>query len=99
DIDIVAKDALPFHHDVEIARVMAEALGALEFLPPLRLQVNNRKLIEGFFRGVGATDIAAVMRAIDRLDKVPADVVAKELTEVAGLSEAQATACLQLADI
>jgi histidyl-tRNA synthetase len=99
DIDIVAKDALPFHHDVEIARVMAEALGALEFLPPLRLQVNNRKLIEGFFRGIGATDIGAVMRAIDRLDKVPADVVGKELTQVAGLSDAQATVCLQLADI
>ena len=99
DIDIVAKDNLPFHHDVEIARVMAEALGGLEFLPPLRLQVNNRKLIEGFFRGLGATDIAAVMRAIDRLDKVPTDVVAKELTEVAGLSDSQAEACLQLADI
>ena len=26
DIDIVGRDALPFHHDVEVARVMAEAL-------------------------------------------------------------------------
>ena len=33
DIDVVARDTLPFHHDVEIARVMAEALGALDFLP------------------------------------------------------------------
>jgi len=62
DIDVVARDALPFHHDVEIARVMAEALGSLEFLPRLRLQVNNRKLIEGFYLGLGATDIPAVMR-------------------------------------
>ena len=53
---------------------MAEALAALDFLPPLRLQVNNRKLIEGFYRGLGAPDTAAVMRAIDKLDKVPADV-------------------------
>ena len=51
DIDVVARDALPFHHDVEVARVMAEALAALDFLPPLRLQVNNRKLIEGFYAG------------------------------------------------
>ncbi len=72
DIDIVAKDELPFHHDVEIARVMAEALGALDFLPPLRLQVNNRRLIEGFYRGLGAPDPAAVMRVIDKLDKVAA---------------------------
>ncbi|MCL2782276.1 MAG: ATP phosphoribosyltransferase regulatory subunit, partial [Actinomycetia bacterium] len=48
DIDVVARDELPFHHDVEIARVMAHALSALDFLPPLRLQVNNRRLIEGF---------------------------------------------------
>src|SRR5688500_13107281 len=48
DIDIVAKDELPFHYDVEVARVMSEALAALP-LPALRLQVNNRKLIEGFY--------------------------------------------------
>jgi histidyl-tRNA synthetase len=99
DIDVVAKDELPFHHDVEVARVMAEALAALEFLPPLRLQVNNRKLIEGFFRGLGAPDVAAAMRAVDRLDKVPADVVRKELMDVAGLSDTQAATCLQLAEI
>ena len=99
DIDIVAKDELPFHHDVEIARVMAEALGALEFLPPLRLQVNNRRLIEGFYRGLGAPDVAAVMRAIDKLDKVPADVVATLLGDDAGLGDDQVDKCLRLAEI
>ena len=29
DIDIVGRDELPFHHDVEVARVMAEALAGL----------------------------------------------------------------------
>jgi histidyl-tRNA synthetase len=99
DIDIVARDELPFHHDVEVARVMAEALTRLEFLPPLQLQVNNRKLIEGFYRGVGAQDVAAVMRAIDKLDKVPAEAVTKQLVDDASLTEAQAARCLQLAEI
>jgi len=99
DIDVVARDVLPFHHDVEIARVMAEALSALEFLPPLRLQVNNRRLIEGFYRGLGATDVPAVMRTIDKIDKVPADVLAKLLREEAGLSAEQAERCLALAEI
>jgi histidyl-tRNA synthetase len=99
DIDVVARDVLPFHHDVEVARVMAEALGGLGFLPPLRLQVNNRKLIEGFYRGLGARDVAAVMRAVDKLDKVPPEVIAAQLVGDAGLSDKQAATCLALADI
>ena len=39
-------------------------------LPHLTLRVNNRKLIEGFYRGLGASDPAAVIKAIDKLDKV-----------------------------
>jgi histidyl-tRNA synthetase len=99
DIDVVSKDELPFHHDVEIARVMAEALAALDFLPPLRLQINNRRLIDGFYRGVGAPDVAAVMRTIDKIDKVPGDVIRKLLVDDAGLTEEQAEKCLALADI
>jgi histidyl-tRNA synthetase len=99
DIDVVARDALPFHHDVEIARVMAQALTRLAFLPPLRLQVNNRKLIEGFYRGVGAPDPSAVMRAIDKLDKLPPAAVEKLLIEQAQVSTEQARLCLELASI
>ena len=99
DIDIVGRDTLPVHHDVEVARVMAEALAGLDFLPPLTLQVNNRKLIEGFYRGIGAGDVPAVMRTIDRLDKVPPDVVERALQSDAGLTPEQAAQCLALADI
>ncbi|MDQ6851736.1 MAG: histidine--tRNA ligase [Actinomycetota bacterium] len=99
DLDVVARDVLPVHHDVEVARVMAEALAALDFLPPLRLQINNRKLIEGFYLGLGVADVPAAMRAIDKLDKVPADVVAKQLVDEAGQSDAQAALCLALAEI
>ena len=47
DIDVIGRDTLPFHHEVEVARVMAEALTRLP-LPPVRMQVNSRKLIEGY---------------------------------------------------
>ena len=75
DIDVVGRDELPFHHDVEVVRVMVEALDALP-LPNLSFQVNNRKLIQGFYRGLGIPDVTAAIRQIDKLDKQPADAVA-----------------------
>ncbi|HEU5038182.1 MAG TPA: histidine--tRNA ligase [Nocardioides sp.] len=98
DIDVVMKDELPFHFDVEVARVMAEALSGLP-LPPLRLRVNNRKLIEGFYRGIGAADPQAVITIIDKLDKLPETEVAALLAQDAGLDDEQVEQCLALARI
>jgi histidyl-tRNA synthetase len=98
DVDVVGSGELAFHHDVEVAQVMAEALAATP-LPPLRLQVNNRKLIEGFCRGLGAPDVPAVMRAIDKLDKLPPAAVHESLTRQAKLADDQAELCLRLAAI
>jgi histidyl-tRNA synthetase len=97
DIDVVNKDELAFHYDVEIARVISEALSGLP-IPPVRLQVNNRKLIEGFYRGIGVDDPFAAMQIIDKLDKVPPAGVASLLVD-AGLSHEQAERCLALAEI
>ena len=98
DIDIVAKDELPFHFDVEVARVMAEALSGLP-VPALRMQVNNRKLLEGFYLGLGVEDTASVMRTVDKLDKVPGDKIVELLQTDAGLNADQAAKCLALAQI
>ncbi|UYM04809.1 histidine--tRNA ligase [Solicola gregarius] len=98
DIDVVARDELPFHADVEVATVMAEALSGLP-VPNLHLQVNNRRLLEGFYVGLGLTDPAAAMRAVDKLDKLPRDKVGDLLRSDAGASADQAEACLRLAEI
>jgi len=98
DIDVVMRDELPFHFDVEVARVMAEALSVLP-LPPLRLRVNNRKLIEGFYRGIGAPDPATVITTIDKLDKLSAEDVGRLLEKEAGLDDEQVRQCLALAAI
>ena len=98
DIDVVGRDTLAFHHEVEMAVVMASVLGELP-IPPAAICVNNRKLAEGFFRGVGAADPAAVLRAVDKLDKIGPARVAALLVADAGLSEAAAALCLELAEI
>lgn len=99
DIDVVGRDVLPFHHDVEVARVMVEALAQLDFLPAFTLQVNNRKLIQGFYTGIGAGDVDEVMRLVDKLDKLPPERVAELLVDEAGLTAEQAGQCLALARI
>ncbi len=98
DIDIVGRDTLGFHHDVEVVRVMVEALSALP-LPPLSFQVNNRKLIQGFYRGLGIADVTSAIKVIDKLDKLPAETVAAQLVQRAGATSEQAEQCLRLASI
>ncbi|MET1089851.1 MAG: histidine--tRNA ligase [Arthrobacter sp.] len=98
DIDVVGDGELPFRYDVEIALVIAEALSALP-IPDFRLRVNNRKLAEGFYRGIGLEDTAGVLRSIDKLEKVGPAKVAELLKAELGASDEQAQKALQLAGI
>ncbi|MEQ6901218.1 histidine--tRNA ligase [Nocardioides sp. YIM 152588] len=99
DVDVIGRDTLGFHHDVEVTRVMVDALTRLDFLPRFRLQVNNRKLIQGFYLGLGVTDTDEVMRLVDKLDKLPAEKVHAMLVAEAGIDAATADRVLALATI
>jgi histidyl-tRNA synthetase len=98
DIDVVDRDTLPFHYDTEIPLVIGDVFRALP-LPPARIQVNNRKVCEGFYRGLGLADTDQVLRTIDKLDKIGPATVAEQLIATAGATAAQAAACLDLASI
>ena len=102
DIDIVGRDRLADHHDVEIPLVALDVFGRLHRdlgLPPVSIRVNNRKLSEGFYRGLGIEDTSAVLQRVDKYDKVGPDVVVELLTEQVGLGESQARPCVALAGI
>lgn len=101
DIDVVGAGELPYHFEVELPLVMAEAFAALApiGMPPVRILVNNRKVVEGFARGLGLTDVDAVLRSIDKLDKIGPAAVAQLLVVDAGASDAQASAVLELASV
>ena len=101
DIDVVGAGELPYHYEVELPLIMARALGNLSVLgvPPVKILVNNRRVAEGFYRGLGLSDIDAVLRNIDKLDKIGAAKVAAALVAEAGATEVQAQACLDLAAI
>ncbi|HWJ84120.1 MAG TPA: histidine--tRNA ligase, partial [Cellulomonas sp.] len=101
DIDVVGAGSLPYHVEVELPLVIAAALGELQSIgvPPVRILVNNRKVAEGFYRGLGLEDVEGVLRSIDKLDKIGADAVAALLVAETGASAEQAAACLELASI
>src|SRR3954466_11133712 len=98
DIDVVNRDNLPFHYDTEMPLVIGDALSGLP-IPAARIQVNNRKVCEGFYRGLGLADTDQVLRTVDKLDKIGPEKVAALLTETAGATDAQPHACLELAAI
>lgn len=101
DIDVVGAGELPFHFEVELPLVMAEAFARLKALgvPEFKILVNNRKVAEGFYRGLGLDDIEGVLRNIDKLDKIGPENVAKLLIDEVGATAEQAQLCLDLAGI
>jgi histidyl-tRNA synthetase len=81
DIDVIGKDALSIRYDAEMPAVIHAVfteLGIGEFT----IQLNNRKLLRGFFEDIGIADgerQALVLREIDKLDKRGADAVRETL--------------------
>ena len=99
DIDVVGQGELPYHYEVELPLVIAEAFAALApvGMPPVQILVNNRRVVEGFAQGLGLNDVDAVLRGIDKLDKIGPDAVAGLLVAEAGASPEAARAMLELA--
>ncbi len=97
DIDIIDAGQLPFHYEVELPLVVADAFRKLP-VGPFRIQVNNRKIPEGFYRGLGLEDVTGTLRIVDKRDKVGPDAV-REMLVQAGATDAQAALCLALAEI
>src|SRR5690606_16090993 len=92
---------LPAHYEVEVPVVMAAAFERLRAVgvPPVRISVNNRRVAQGFYEGLGIADVDGTLRVIDKLDKIGADGVLRALQEEVGADERQARACLELASI
>src|SRR3954471_1642423 len=76
DIDVIDRGSLALSFDAEILSVVHEALAAQPF-PPVVIHVNNRKITEGYMRGLGVAEDALIpaMRVLDKLDKVGPDGV------------------------
>lgn len=101
DIDVVGLDTLPFHYDVEVPLVMAEVFERLNALglPKISIRVNNRKVSEGFYRGVGFTEPTKVLGLVDKLDKIGAEKVGYLLRTQCEATDEMIAQALSLATI
>ena len=77
DIDVIGKDTLSLRYDAEIPAVIYSVFRDLN-IGPFTIQLNNRKIMRGFFEGLGLADgerQALALREVDKLDKRGADYV------------------------
>lgn len=95
DIDVVALDKLSLSFDSEIPLVAWEVLHSLE-IGDFDFRISNRKLIEGYLRGLGVEQIQVVTRWLDKLEKIGPERVTETL---AGLGVEQPERALALARI
>ncbi len=71
DIDVIGKDSLSVRFDAEIPAVIHAVFSELD-IGAFTIQMNNRKLMRGFFEKQGIADgelQALVLREVDKLDK------------------------------
>jgi histidyl-tRNA synthetase len=77
DIDVIGKDSLSIRFDAEIPAVINAVFERLA-IGEFTIQLNHRKLLRGYFEGLGIDDggrQAAVLRELDKLDKRGQDAV------------------------
>ena len=78
DVDVVGSDSLVY--EAELAQIYDEVFTRLNI--PVRIKINNRKILNGIAEAAGIPDKLTDMTvAIDKLDKIGADGVRKEMQE------------------
>ncbi|KRG61543.1 histidyl-tRNA synthase, partial [Stenotrophomonas terrae] len=81
DVDVIGKDSLSIRYDAEVLAVIYAVFSELR-IGNFAVQLNNRKLMRGFFEAQGVVDAeqqALVLREVDKLDKRGPDYVRETL--------------------
>jgi len=98
DIDVIDMDEVSMHFDAEIPAITLEMLHRLD-VGPVCMHINNRKILQGFYEGLGIEDIVGAIRIADKMDKIGVEGVLDGLVEDLGIEEDIAQKCVDLAAI
>ncbi|PCI38014.1 MAG: histidine--tRNA ligase [Thiotrichales bacterium] len=98
DFDVVAHGELPLHFDIEMPLLLSQLLAKLP-IPKVVTHINNRKVLQGFYMGLGIQELDVVLRIMDKLHKIGSEKVLELLTTELKVSDEIAEKCLRLANI
>ena len=95
DIDVIGDGKLDITNEAEIPSIIYQTFTRLG-LKRFQIRVNNRKILNGFYAMLGLTEQSgAIMRTVDKLDKIGTDKVRDLLLSDCGLQEDQAAEILK----
>lgn len=87
DIDVIGDETLPLIYDAQIPVIIGEILTKME-IGEYIIRLNNRKILNGFFSNLNLTEFQTeILRIIDKIDKIGADEVEKEIKELTKYSK------------
>ena len=98
DIDIVDVEHVSLCFDAEIPAIVYDVLRNLE-IGDLQIGISNRKILHGYYQGLGIDNVASVVRIVDKYDKIGQAGVLAALQSELGLSEKLSRQCMEIAHI
>ena len=86
DIDVIGDGQLDISNDAEIPAIIYTVFSRLG-LKKFQIRINNRKILNGFYAMLGLTEKSGdIMRTVDKLEKIGADMVRAIFVDDLGIS-------------
>lgn len=98
DVDVIDTRDIPLHYDAEMPVIVFETLDKLGVGGSVT-RINNRKILQGYYEGLGVADYGNAMRIVDKLDKIGVKGVSAMLASEMSLDESTIGKILALAEI
>ena len=95
DIDVIGDESLDITNDAEIPAIIYTLFSRLG-LKRFQIRINNRKILNGFYAILGLSEKSGdIMRTVDKIEKIGADMVRAILVDDYAISESDADEVLK----